>query len=372
MWFTLGFLTLIISSLYFGVKRYKSNWKGMPAMVAGLPCSTLMLTHKKKTTSILIGCASGSDIDLSIKMEKWWDRLFKWLGLINEYQIGKEYLDKELYVMSDNSVVSSVIGRSAQIQQALSEIIVICHNQKMKLKALHVRNKRIWIQLIPDNKADLVTPLSLAYLFVPLLKKITETYHDELPSGVNSYRDPAMIKTFIILAISTGMAITGFANIFLSPFTVLPFVVDKLELFIYSLYVGTVVVAILVISAVYYLNKTSRLHLVLLELLTVGYFGSVSCSYAFIENLNQELDIGPSQEIIVSVQRTYISHSRKRGDSYYFYINDWTKPGTLKIKVRRDIYSQYHSGDKVRIVESNGYFGFLWVSAIDVDKNRNE
>lgn len=372
MWFTFGFLTLIISTLYFGVQRYKGAWKGIPISFDGQIFSHLTTTNNKKTASILIGCESVRDIDLSIKMETWWDRLFKWLGLINEYQIGKDYLDRKLFVMSDNPAVCEIIGRSTRIQQALSEIIILCHKHEMKLKGLHLRNKRIWVNLVPINKTEHMTSVSLAYLFIPTLKNISETYNSELTSSIRSFRDPTLFKTSVILAISAGMAITGVVHIFLSFLTTLPLIVDVMDLFKYSLAMGTVVIAILASFAIYYLKKTSRLHLVLIELLTVGYFGAVSCSYVLVGYLNIELDISPSQEIVASVQSTYISKSRKRGKRYYFYINDWGKPGTLKIKVYPEVFNQYRNGDKVRVVQSNGFFGFRWVSSIEVDKRSTE
>lgn len=366
MWFFFGILTLLISTLYFGVRRYKSEWKGMPVIVAGKKGSHATNSYKGKTTGILLGCESASDVVLSIKLEKWWDKLFKWLGLIEEYQIGKDYLDKKLFVMSDNPAVCAVIGRSSLIQQALSEIIILCHQQKMKLKGLHMRHGRIWVHLVPDNKKDHATSLSLAYDFIPSLRKIAETYATDLARQISSFRDPTLVKASVILAISTGMAITGAIYLFLLLVTTMPFTVDKTELFKAAFLVATIVVLILAGTAVFYLKNTSRLHLVLIELLTVGYFGAVSCAVVSVRDLNIELNVDPGLEYVANVQSTYISRSRRGGKTYYFYVQDWNTSGVLKIKVYPEIYSQYRNGDKVKVLQHEGAFGFRWVSALEV------
>lgn len=364
MWFIFGIISLLTFTFYFGHKRYESNWVGMPASVSGKKYTHHTSFNKGKTQFIQLGCHTDASIDLTIKAETILDRFFKFLGISIEHQVGKDSFDEALYIINDHSVVCDILSQSEALQSEITRFVDACKRNKFVFKELHIRNKRIWAKVIPISKDNAPEATSIAKDIVPLLHLISDLFKANLPKSSPALIDPFYLKAAVFLAISTGMAIMGGIHLVTLWFIKTPFIVEWGKLFSMSLTVGTVLIVAIIIIMFMLLGRTARTHLVLIELLTIGYFGAISSTFTLARDVNIEWDKSPPQQHIVKVHnKSSVRH--RRSSSYYLHVDDWTSPGQRKkLSVSSFNYSSFKIGDSVEIDQYPGYLGFAWVDDI--------
>lgn len=112
------------------------------------------------------------------------------------------------------------------------------------------------------------------------------------------------------------------------------------------------------------LGKTARTHLVLLELITIGYFGAVASTFSLARDINIEWDTGTPKQYVVQVYNKTIHRGRKH-TSYYLHVDDWLNQGQQKrISVSGSKYRDIDIGEKLEIDQYPGYLGFKWVDEL--------
>ncbi len=364
MWFFFGIFSLVSFSVFFGLKGYRSSWEGTVIKYDGRECVYTSRVRKGKTDAILIGCKGIDHLDLTIKPERWWDRLFKWLGISVEYQVGRDEFDDKFYLMSDQESVCNLIGENFDFQEGIQRILALCQPHGMKLKSIHFRNERIWVECQPLDKKSHESAASLANIYLPELVRLTDILARKLPLSAKKLKDPFVFKASVILAISSGLAVSGLINLFRIVKVNVPFILDVSLLFNKSLVVGSCLIAVLIIFTLLLLGRMARTHLILIELVFIGYFGAVSTSLYVIRDINIEFDQGPPERFIVEILDKKVS-KRRRSTSYYFYVEDWLSRNEIrKIEVSSENYYKYSVGEALKIVQKPGFFGIRWVSGI--------
>ena len=362
MWFAFGVISLISFTIYFGNKRYQNNWPGLPGRVGNVVYSYHTIKDKEKTTTVFLGCQTIGDLDFSIKPETNWDRFFKAVGISVEYQIGRDEFDRDVYVISDHAEVCKVLGQSAELQDKIQHLLQLSRDYAMNFKSLHIHNKRIWVKLAPRNQSFVPDTSTLAKAFIPILDSICKVFAAKLSHCSSGLKDPFYWKAAVFLAISTGMAITGGVHLAGLTFIHEPYTVDTNELFYLSFLVGSIVTGALVFLTLLFLGRTARTHLVILELISIGYFGAISSTMALARDINMEWDSASTQQYIVQVHDKSISRGR-RHTSYYLHIDDWLNPGyQKKVSVSSSKYHNFEIGAKLKVIQHPGYLGFRWVS----------
>lgn len=363
MWFAFGIISLISFSIYFGIKRYRNIWDAKPATVSGISYLYNTVTYKGNVTAIFIGCYCPVDIDLTIKKETRFDRFFKFFGVSVEHQVGREEFDDEIYIISDHPEVCAVLNRSTALQEKIRDLM----NRVEffgKLKGLHIGDNKIWVRLAP-RKSDFSDTASLAREFVPVLRGISKEFQYHLQHLKTGLRDPFFWKAAAILAISTGMAITGVVHFLGLTWVKIPFTIDDGNLLAMGFLTGSVITGTLVFLTLLFLGRTARTHLVILELITIGYLGSVATSTALARDINMEWDTAQPEQHVVQVMDKRISKGRKGRKSYYLEVNDWAdNKGWRSISVTSSVYYKYQKGDKLEIHQHPGHLGSRWVSEI--------
>jgi hypothetical protein len=368
MWFLFGFITLISFSLYFGLQRYKANWKGMTSLVSDIKCKYDVVTHKGSTTKVLIGCDVIEDVCFSIKIEKWWDRLFKAIGISVEHQVGVDEFDELFYLITDNQSLCSLFSGSFELQENIQEIINLCKTHELKFKKLLCRHGQIWLELVPESKKERLRIHAITNDLVPVLHKIADVLDQNESYFLDEKHDPFIIKAMIVLAISTGLAINGAVHLYRILILDLPFIVNNTPLFYAALPWGLGIIGLLIFATLFFLGRTARTHLVLIELVLIGSFGAITTAYLTMRDVNIDMDSGTAEYFSVEVHDKRISRSR-RSTSYYIKVDDWTKnnKGRVELMVSNDIYNRFNRGQLAKIIQMPGYLGYAWVSDIVVN-----
>lgn len=364
MWFLFGFITLISFSIYFGYQRYQAGWDGTEGSVGGINYKYKIATHKGRVVKLLVGCDAIENISFSIKKEKWWDRLFKTVGISVEHQVDAKEFDREFYLLLDNESLCNLFSESFELQDLVEETNESCKAHKIKFKKLHCRHGRIWLDLVPEKKSERPDISVIAKVLVPGLDRISEILKDKQDLVLDKKNDPFILKAIVILAISTGLAVNACIQLFRIAFIEVPFIVDNGPLFYASLPYGLAIIGTLIIVTLILLGRTARTHLVLIELILIGSFGAISTSYLSLRDINIDLDVSPPEYYPVTVYNKRISRS-KNSTSYYLKIDDWNnKSGRKEIKVSSDIYDRFSKNQIARIVQMHGYLGHLWVADV--------
>ena len=365
MWFLFGFITLISFSVFFGLQRYHADWKGEKRSIKGTAYQYKAEKHKGSTNKVLIGCDTIEEVCFTIKNEKWWDRLFKSIGVSVEHQVGVDEFDKQFYLITDNESLCSLFSSSSELQQKIEEIKELCNKHQLNFKKLFCRHSRIWLELVPKDRGKDPNATRIALDLVPALTAVSDILKNNQSFFFDQKHDPFIIKAIVILAISTGLAINGAVHLYRILIIDVPFIVENGPLFSSSLPWGLGIIGVLIFFTLFFLGRTARTHLVLIELMLIGSFGAISTSYMVMRDANIDLDTGAPEYYLVKVHDKIISRSR-RSTSHYIKVYDWLSNNKerVELSVSSEIYYRFKRGQLARIIQMPGYMEHAWVSDI--------
>lgn len=165
-------------------------------------------------------------------------------------------------------------------------------------------------------------------------------------------------KQFIV---SSGLAINGALQLGRINTLDVPFTIDATELLTTAIPIGLALTALLVVVALFSLGRSARTHMVLVELLVIGMFGTGATTFAALRDANIYYDNSPPAMHDVRVLSKYISRSR-RSRSYYVHLDDW-RPTNHRIEVKVSVrtYNLLRIGDTVRLTVREGFLAYPWV-----------
>jgi len=365
MWFLFGFITLISFSIYFAYKRINAAWKGVAGDVNGVSYQYALLKYNGIIIGLQLGIKGINGYDFSFKKETWYDRLSKFIGLSAEYQMGSKDFDDLVYVVSDDAELLKQISTDTSALEMVFDIFSSGENFNCKIEEVRCNSGRLWVKFKTTSGFEETKVAGLAAFLVPLLQNVNDEIAKVPLITSRKWRDPFVVKTATILAISTGLAVNGFVHIMRLALADVPFTVDTDQLLLGSAYWGAGIIISLLIATIIFLGRSARTHLVLIELLIVGSFGAASTSFTELRDINIELDQTPGTEYQVKTLNKTIDKGR-RSTSYYLYMEDWNKEESQKkVKVSSDFYHQTSVGDHLIILQKNGYLKYRWVERID-------
>ena len=284
---------------------------------------------------------------------------------MNEYQSGRKEFDDLVYLVTDDVVVQEVISQSPTFIDTVMSVFEVAGEFSCDVKRISHRAGRLWVELAtPGDFVDKMIP-SVGNHLVPLLDKLNGEVAVAADSTKNS-GDPLLYKTILILAMSSGLAITGLALLVADVFTDLPFLMERSALIKDAIYWGIGIVLLLLFLTVVMLGKGSRSHLVMLEVLLVGSFGAIATVGAQMNHYNIEWDESPASFFRVEVEKKKTSHSRRGRTKYHLYFRGWPneKDQRRKVAVSWELYSAAEIGSTIEVGTSAGALGYEWVESL--------
>lgn len=367
MWFVFGFLTLSICIIASYAARQSASWK--PDRREG-EYEYKLKTHKGKVVGFLFGVTSVREFDFTVKPETWYDRFFKKLKVSKEIQTGDAAFDDLVYVLSDNSLLEKKLVSSDIIRNAIKSIFHFGQGKKITVERLECRQGRLWIRCSTKNNSieSNVNEL-VAKPLLPKLFSIAKELNNLDASEYNRWSDPFVYKSLVVLGVSTGLAVNAGLQLFRTWLGDFPFIVYSKPLFVHSILAGLLIIAALTFFTLWWLKNSSRTHIVLIELLSVGLIGAIGTAFHEMRDANVEWT-QPKPEIIVTELRDHyiVKKRRRRGTSthYYFLLNDWNCNcnRAYEKEFSRDLYHRLKSYQYLGVVQHKGALGYKWVSDI--------
>lgn len=369
MWFLFGFLTILIFITLELWRRHFSRWKP-EGVSAGLQFKHVRELIKRNVRYVLIGVDCQAGANFSIKRESHLDSFLKNIGVIKEFETGDSSFDNLVYLISDDKALHSALAKSANFRRIIKEIMSDDLFYGLTATHIHCRNGRLWVQFgargLYGDKKIIYVPEALSKLLGDLKKVVNEV---ELISGAR-WRDPFVIKAAILLAMSSGLAINGVFHLprleFVDEF---PFIINKSLIVDDAINYCLIILTLFILGALFWLGRSARTHIVLIELLTVGAFGFFASTVVELRDINMEMDISAPKYYETQIVDKYTKkgsgrRSRSR-TNYYVVFKDWNCDcGNYQLQVSSSLYRYLPGSGNVIVTQHQGRLGYPWVSNI--------
>lgn len=367
MWIAVGGLTFLASFCYFLYQRRYAAWaSGKGEMPVSLPDGFYwQLTTGKKGGSYRLGLDCPAHFDFLIGKERAIDRMFKAIGLSQELQVNDPGFDDAIYVGCDDLYFQRLLKRSAPARAAIAEL-KLRHRELLTGKIrLQCRDGRLWLearvkpgftagQCVDSLRADSESLLSLQQALQSLPTMLLEPVARRM-------RWHAAVLSSLSAVLATCAALGWFVFMWDGNHQLfLP------ELLFRSLLPAVLLWCGLLVATLILLVRTSRFHLVLIELLLLGSwgaFGTVSNAYMHV-NIDHD-DKAPELRCVEVTDR-YTRRSRRRA-SYYVVLSGWQLAdgrymSKLKLSVSSSVYYTLRQGRPAHFLEHEGRLGYPWLS----------
>jgi hypothetical protein len=362
MWFLLGVISISVCICFEFWRRHLAKWKS-EGNSYGLEFRHVI--YKNKIRKIYLGIKCTDAVSFSIKRQSWLDSFFKYIGVSNEFETNDSEFDDTFYLVTDNSALQRLIATSDVFRSAIKNIMRLEEINNLKPKDLHCRNGRFWVVFSVGGNYEKGSMDRISHSLQRYFSDVAFALSKETRSKVN-WADPFVIKAVILLAISSGLAINGFIQLFRSYFGYFPLVLDNSAIFYDALQYGAVILLVFLIVALFNLRRSARTHIVLLELMVVGSVGIFLSLAMEMRDVNMEWDRSPPQIHKVEIVNKYIwkSNGRRKRTHYYVVVKDWRCDcGNYKFEMSQNMYDSI-DGNHLSILQKSGYLGYPWISQV--------
>lgn len=366
MWFALGFVTLAISVGYQWWMRWHYSWSGTEDSLGGIQCQSKVRSHRDWVYGLLVGLRAPETFRFELKREGDWDRFFKWAGLTVEHQFGHAGFDSLVYVASDDQhLFDSLAGNKDFLHSA--QHIFAAESEDRWIKKIVCARGRLWLVIgCSDGFEEASTERNRIFAadLLPHLQQIQKELAACKPDTRPAERDRYLVPSMVILAMSSGLAVNGaisWARSFISP----EFILDTRTLNLYAWAVAICILMVLILATLIFLRGSSRVHLVLLELVLVGTFGAVTTASNGLRNANIDFDTSLATQVQRPLAGKFIEE-RKRllkptRRTYYLQYREWFGEEELRsISVSAETYERASNGDKLEFEQHQGFLGWRW------------
>jgi hypothetical protein len=376
MWFVFGFLTLTICVFASYSARVSARWSPDKREEK---YEFKLKKHKGNVTGFLFGVTATQSFEFTVKPEVWYDRFFKKLKVSNEIQTGDIEFDNAFYILADNPLIEKALVSSEVIRNSIKTIFKFGLGNRIRVERLECRDKRLWIKCSCTNQVDEsnIGERVAKHILVELSAILKELNNQDV-DDYHRWKDPFVYKSLVVLGVSTGLAVNAGIQLFRTWLGDFPFIVNTNTLLLHSILGGFLIVTGLTVFTLYWLKNSSRTHIVLIELLTIGLLGAIGTAFHEMRDANVEWKQSKPEIIVTELQDHYVVKKRRwrsgrggggksiRTTHYYFLLKDWNCQcdKTYEKEVSEELYRRLNYYQYVGIVQYPGALGYKWVSDI--------
>ncbi len=371
----LGLLSSLILAWFYAYGYWhrfllEENWKNSQEFGGRL---FFFCAGDKNHETLILEIKHGTGLDLRIRPETFVDRFFKKIGISVESQFHDEELDQALYLIMDSEPLADQIALDPEFKEALKNLLIQLQNQQLKLKKLHIAygslQLEVEIQGDKPQKANFVEWFHsrIKEALLPCLYRLEqETF--VLMQRAHLPKDPFIFRACLILSLNTSVVIFGGVQLFgwcISDTTQLIFDFDPCW---HSLILTLIYVFFIGWLTILFLERTSRAHIVLCEVVFMGSFFAFTSFYALLVTYNVSYDTTPSViEEGPLHSRQYKRGGRKTPDRYYVVINYPSlsgRTGQCKLEVSAHVYESLYACRIVSVESGRGRLGYPYIKSI--------
>lgn len=363
MWFVLGIVTLVGITIGIAWWRWGVDWKGDRHGDGRYK----LYKNKGKVQRLRVGIAAPVAADFEIKPEGWFDRLGKSIGIAVEPQANRRSFDEKFYILSDDERLVRALRTDADLLSRL-EAIGNASVGGFRFQRMVCRRGQMWIVFKPEGKGE--DHLTATQWAVQELLALAAAL-PALPRGQGHADNRPFLYSVVLLAFASALALNGAVHLFrIMALGYLPYTMDRAQLWTLAAIVAAVLLLVLAVATVALLGRSSRAHLVLVQVLLVGGLGAVASAFVELRDLNMEADTAKVQELATVVQgKHYTTHRKRNGGNshnYYLELADWNTPGaTLDLEVGSDMYNVRFLGEPLVVRQHPGFLHVRWIESID-------
>ncbi len=367
-WLRFGLLALLVVKTVMGFSLLSRRFSGKSARLETQDYEYRVTRHKKRVQEVQIAVAVPDRLRFIMRREGRFDRIAKWLGIAHEWQTGDARFDDSIYVLCDDPLMLRALSLDAELRDAVLEAvgttsggILSSFGGKLALTDRATRARA------GKGTADPEVGRMAARNALQFLLRIRERLAS-VPTGEWSHeRDPGLTWQFAIVATTTTLGILSVGCFFWTQGIGEPrqLAFDRIETLAALIGAGAGIVLMLMLMRL--MSGTSRVHLVLLEILLVGIPGAWFVSRTVLAEINQRSDEAPAILHQTQVVNQYVVKGRRGGRSYYLVINRWPAQAAdldTTLRVDRDLYAVLGPGTCITFVLHPGHLGDLWLSEI--------
>ena len=363
MWFAFGLITVSVSAWLILYWRLRNRWSGKAGFLGDQRYEYSISKHKGRVQQLKIAIACRTGMHFRLKCESLIDRFFKSLGLSEEQQLNRLHFDENVYVESDDRRLSYVLKHKSDLHETLGRFFDGRVLASFKIKRLWCRGERIWIEARPASSMKDCSPEPLAAEVVPVLAKLAEGLASTAPASSGS-RDGFVWKAALLTALSAALAINGVLQLVHTAAVKFPVVVEHSARLSAAAALGAGLLLALLFACVLLLGRTSRSHVVLIELLLVGGFGAFASAYSGLRDFNIEFDRARPETVDTRVVNRYSKRCGKNSTCYHLVVEP--RPGLggqHSFKVSYSDYQVLAVGQTVFFEAYTGALGYRWIAA---------
>ncbi|WP_018867970.1 MULTISPECIES: hypothetical protein [unclassified Thioalkalivibrio] len=372
MWMMAGIVTLIGLAMLFYRERLEDRWRPVRFSPVDTmtgqrqerpPEDALYNSRDRRHLAPLerVGFHHAPDVVFRAKRRRWWDAVFTGVGLSVACRTGNRAFDRAFHLVSDQDSICRALKTCETTQRLMLQIMEICETNGYRFRQLRVRDQQVWVEVVSRRGHDRLPTVELVRAFMPSLRELSAALDGEIPEAARGRGDRSAWKAALMTGISTALLITGVVHSAGRIYVPLPNLVAPATMVPLAMVSGAVIVGALIALTIAWLGRTSRTHLVVLELVLVGFIGASITSYSLAREANMTLDFSPPELHVVEVlDKTYSPGYRRT--SYYLWLKGWD--GAVdrdRILVGRSLYNEADKGGQLLLKEYPGRLGFTWV-----------
>src|SRR4249919_1365466 len=146
MWFAYGLVTLVAAAAFMAWWRWDADWSGERYRAGSFKLNT----YKGKVQSLRVGIDAELALDFELKLEGWFDRAAKSIGVSVEPQTNRRGFDELVYILADDDRLVRAMRSNTDLM-ALCERIGRAQLERFRFHRLVCRQGELWIDFKPEK-----------------------------------------------------------------------------------------------------------------------------------------------------------------------------------------------------------------------------
>lgn len=324
----------------------------------GVPLRVRLHTNKGTvywtdvTAQVVLPCA------FKLTREKWYDLLFKRIGLSVEIQSGDRGFDEWVYIACDHPDFARLMQLDPETRALILRLM------PKECRFLLSDGKTLTARWSGGHAQD----EDLLRNVARLARRLAGTGFQRASIFSDSFARRALAVEAVIWSLA-GYAIAGLIEWFTRAQDIH---LDSDELIVHGLSWGGALGLTLLAAIAILLGRSSRGHRILIESFVVIVLSIPAGGIHLINDLNKELDSSvpvvvraPVEDVIEKVSQ---GRRGRKIHSYYLRLGrpDSSEfPIPNRLQVTREIYSKTRAGETVPLVVRRGWLGHPWLTAVN-------
>ncbi|MCE9598767.1 MAG: hypothetical protein K8S54_12435 [Spirochaetia bacterium] len=290
-----------------------------------------------------------------LTLEGYWDRLFKSLGLAEEFQTRHAEFDRTIYIACDHFLFMGILKEEDEARQVILELF------KTGFQSIYSDGETLWMSSTTHhffNEEAYRRLMELKSAMAPLQKA---------PPMLDLFARKAVVMETITLAL-LGYAAVALAELFLghgdSHLDVDPIVVHGLIL-------AAVLFLLLCVAIVFLFRGSSRGHRIIIENAFLLLIALPTAGIQSVSDLNRGFDDSPSIHVETVILDKDYRRKRRRTRYYVHPENRFVQEGVSlpeRIRVSEDDFSRARVGGRMRLEIGAGWLGHPWYRKINFEQ----